>query len=83
MGGEDPFEVPAEDVGERQEAQGLGGRRAVDHDEVEVVALCVVSQVLQGEDLVESGQRRELGGIDGVGPGPTEQVDEVLTDLPP
>jgi hypothetical protein len=55
MGGEDPLDVPVEDLREGEQPKGLGGGRAVDDEEVVGAAPGVVAEVLEGEDLLEPG----------------------------
>ena len=81
--GEDPLDVPVHDLRERQQSERLRRRRAVHHEHVVAPALHVRLHVDQGEDLVETGDHRELLGLDRLGPGPVHQLDEVVLDLAP
>ena len=68
LGRQQPVEVPAEHLGQGEQAQGLGGRGAVDDDEVPVAALGLVGQGGERGDLLGAGQRGELVGDDGSTP---------------
>ncbi len=82
-GREDPLHVPRQDVGQAQQADGLGRGRAVDHQGVPVARLGEGLDVAEGEDLVEPGHDGQLLGLDGVDAGPVEHVDEPALDLVP
>ena len=80
---EDPLDVPVHDLGQRQQPQRLGGRRAVDHQHVVRADSHVRLDVDQAEDLVEAGDHGELLGLDRLGARPVHQLDEVVLDLAP
>ena len=54
LGREDPLHVPAEDVGQGEQAQRLGRRGAVDDHEVVLARVDERLDVGEGEDLVEA-----------------------------
>src|SRR4029453_19643248 len=60
--GEDPVDVPAERLGQRQQPQRLGGGGAVDNQRVGVAGLVVAVDVDQAEQLVQAGDDRQLLG---------------------
>ena len=80
---EDPLHVPGEDVGQAQQPDRLGRRRAVDDEHVPLARLGVGLDVAQGEHLVEPGHHRQLLGLDGLDPGPVEHLDQPVLDLAP
>ena len=82
-GGEDPLHVPRQDVGQAQQADGLGGGRAVDHQGVPVTGLGEGLDVAEREHLVEARDDGQLLGLDGVHPGPVEHVDQPALDVVP
>ena len=80
---EEPFHVAGEDVGERQEPDRLSGGRAVDDHDVPLARLCERLDVGEGEDLVESGDHRQLFGLEPVDARPAEDLAQVALDLVP
>ena len=80
---EDALDVPAHDLGQRQEPQRLGGGSAIDDETVVVAALDVGLHIDQGEDLVETRDHGELFGLDRLGASPVHQLDHVVLDLAP
>ena len=76
--GQQPVEVPAEHLGQREQAQRLGGGGAVDDDEVPVAALGLVGQRGERGDLLGAGQRGQLLGDDGVDPHRVEHPEQVV-----
>ena len=80
---EDALHVPRQDVGQREEADGLRGGRAVDDDHVPVVRRRVGLDVGEGEDLVETRDDRQLFGLEAVHPRPGEHLAEVRLDVLP
>ena len=83
LGREQPVEVPAEHLGQREQAQGLGGGGAVDDDQVPVAAVGLVGERGEGGDLLGAGQRGELVGDDRVDTHRVEHPEQVVAhDLP-
>ena len=80
---EHAIHVPAEHVGQRQEADRLRGRRAVDDHEVVVTRRRELLDVGEREHLVEAGHDGELLGLERVGADPVEHVDHVAPDVVP
>ena len=74
--GKDALQPPAGDVGERQQAQRLAGRRAVDDDHVPVARLVVALELQEAEELVGARGDGELLGRDAVDALAHEQVAE-------
>ena len=83
MGGQQPIEVPAEDLGEGEQAQRLGARGAVDDDEIPVAGVDGERQGQEGMDLVGSGERDEFVGDDRVHVQALEDAEQVVAhDVP-
>ena len=83
LGGEDLLEVPAQDLGEREQAEGLGGRGAVDHDHVVLPGSGMTVHLEKGEELVHPGEDEELLGLDAAGSAPIEHVHQLTADRAP
>ena len=66
--GEDPVHVPGQDLGEREEPDGLRRRSAVHHHDVPAAVIGERLDLGEAEQLVEAGDDRQLFGLDGVGP---------------
>ena len=80
---EDPVHVPGQDVGQRQQADRLRRRRAVDHEQVPRPLVRVLLDLGQGEELVQTGQDRQLLGLDVVETPPAQELDQISLDGSP
>ncbi len=78
--GQDLVEPPAGDVGEREQPQGLAGRRAVDDHDVEVAGLVVALDLQQAEELVHARRHGQLLGGDAHHAAVGEQPGEPVLD---
>ena len=68
----DPPEVPARDVGKRQESQRLRRRSTVDHHDVIATGRVQRFQLGQRDQLLEAGQHRQLLRLDTADAHPLE-----------
>ena len=80
---EDLLQPPARDVGEREQAQRLARRRAVDDHAAEAPVLVVALDLQQAEELVEAGRDRELLGADAVHAALEQQLAQPVLDRGP
>lgn len=69
--------MPGEVLGEGEQPQRLGGRRAVDDDQFPAARPGLLPQLQQGGDLLGAGQGGHLLGDDGIDPEGGEGVDEM------
>ena len=83
LGRQQAVEVPGERLGQGEQAQRLGGGRAVDDDEVPWPRLDLRPQLEERGDLVGPRQRGELLGDDGVDAEGAEHAQEVVLHHPP
>ena len=77
------LQVPAERLGQREQPQRLGGRRAVDDQRVPVAGEREFAHREQGEDLVDAGQHGQLVRGDRVDAAAREHVDEEALHVAP
>ena len=80
---EDLVQPPARDVREREQAQRLAGRRAVDDHRVELAGLVVALDRQQAEQLVHARRDRQLLGADAVDAAGDQQLAEPVLDAGP
>ena len=81
--GQHPVDVPAQRLGQREQAQGLRRGRAVDHDDVPAVRRDLVAQLEQRQHLLCAGQHGELLGGDRVDARRVQNRAQVVLDLRP
>ena len=75
--------MPAEHLGQGEQAQRLGGGGAVDDDDVPVAAVGLVRERGEGGDLLDAREGGQLVGDDGVDAHRVEDTEEVVAhDLP-
>jgi hypothetical protein len=79
----DTVHPPRQHLGEREEPQRLGGRRAVDDQQVETVVVGQPGQVGEGDDLLETGEQGELFGLDATHTGPVEHGRQIAAEITP
>ena len=80
---EDASHVPAERLGQRQQPQRLGRRRAVDDHDVPLAADHVVAQLEERQHLLGARDDGQLLGGDRVDASGVEHRHQVALDLPP
>jgi hypothetical protein len=81
--GEDPVQVPASDIGEGQQLQGLAGGCAVDDQHVEFLPLGMAADPHQARHLLHPGRRGQLLGDDLVDPLAVEQHRQIVVNAVP
>ena len=75
--GEEPLQVGGQRLGQREQAQRLRGRPAVDDHDLPRTGLGEPPHLRQREQVLDAGQHRELVGEDLVDPDPGQQRPQV------
>ena len=83
LDGEDAGHVPPERLWQGEEPQGLGGRRAVDDQNVPRPRPRLGAHLEEGEHLLGTRDDRQLLGGDRVDPRHVEHAEEVALDVGP
>jgi hypothetical protein len=83
FGGHDLFEVPAQDLREREQPQGLSSRGTVDNNHVVGTRACVVVDFEKGKQLVHAREDEELLGLDSPSTPPVEDVHQLTANRAP
>ena len=83
MGREHLLQVPTERLGQGEQPERLGRRRAVHDDRVPLTTRGQVAHGEQGQNLLDPGQDGELLGRDRVDAAPSQDVDQVPLHVSP
>ncbi len=81
--GIESVEVEAQHLGQRQQAQRLGGGSAVNHDGVEAAGGSQGSHLGKGKEFLQAGQQGQLLGLKLVEAGPCERSSQPPAHLVP